>query len=81
MKGSKGTLVGAFGTGQVPVQPYLRGSSNRNGTEDSTLDHARGVRQRSRRLQRDADTIAQSAPDNPVRSSRNMKGVQPFACI
>jgi hypothetical protein len=35
----------------------------------------------SRRLQRDADTIVQAATDHLVRGSRNMKGLQPFACI
>jgi len=81
MRASKGAIVRAFSTGQVPAQPYVRGSSRRNGNEGWVLDHARGVRQKSRRLQRDADTIVQAAPDHPVRSSRNMKGVQPFACI
>ena len=81
MRVSKGAIVRAFSTGQVPAQPYVRGRSNHNGNEDSARDHAEGVRQCIRRLQRDADTIVQAAPDHPVRSSRNMRGLQPFACI
>jgi hypothetical protein len=81
MKGSKETLVRGFSTAQVPVQPHARTSSSRNGTEDSALDHLEGVRQCIRRPQRDADTIVQSAPGHSIRGSRNMKGVQPFACI
>ena len=81
MRGSKEAIVRALGTGQVPAQPYVGGSSNRNGNEDSARDHAEGVRQCIRWLQRDADTIVQAAPDHPARSSRNIKGVQSFACI
>jgi len=81
MRVSKEAIVRAFSTGQVPAQPYVRGSSNRNGNEDAALDHAEGVRRCIRRPQRDADTVVQAASDHPVRGSRNMKGVQPFACI
>ena len=81
MRVSKGATVRAFSTGQVPVQPYVRGSSDRNGTEDSALDHAPGVRQKSRRLQRDNQTVSRGVGAHPVRTPRNMKGLQPFACI
>ena len=81
MRVSKETIVRAFSTGQVLAQPYVRGRSNRNGNEDSALDHAEGVRQCFRWLQRDADTIVQTAPDHPVRGFRKLKGLQPFACI
>ena len=81
MKGSKGTLIRGFGTGQVSAQPHPRTSSSRNGNEDWVLDHARGLHPSNRWPQRDIDTIIQSAPGHPVRGSRNMKGAQPFACI
>jgi hypothetical protein len=81
MRASKRAIDRAFSTGHVPAQPYVRGSSRRKGNEGWVLDHALGVRQKSRRLQRDADKIAQAAPDHPVRGSRNMKGLQPFAFI
>jgi hypothetical protein len=77
----KGTIVRTFVMGQARTPPSARGGSNGNGTEDSALDHAEGVRQCIRRPQRDADTIVQSALGHSVRGSRNMKGVQPFACI
>ena len=67
--------------GQAPAPPCARGGSNGKGTEDSALDHAEGVRQCIRWLQRDADTIVQAAPDHPVRGSRNMKRLQPCASI
>jgi hypothetical protein len=81
MTGSKRTLRRGFGTGQVPAQPHAHTGGSRNGTGDSGLDHAEGVRQCIRELQQGADTIVQAAPDHPVRGSRNMKGLQPFACI
>ena len=81
MRVSKEPIVTAFSTGQVPAQSYLRGSSNRNGIEDSAPEPAEGVRQCIRWLQRDADTIVQAAPDHPVRGSRNMKRLQPCAFI
>ena len=81
MRVSKGAIVRAFSIGRAPAQPYVRTSSSRNGTEDSALDHARGVRQKSRRLQRDDQTIARGVGTHPVQTRRNMKGVQPFACI
>ena len=34
MRVSKGTIVRVFRTGQIPVRPYARGSSNRNAVED-----------------------------------------------
>ena len=81
MRVSKGAIIGGFSTGQVPVQAYARGSSIRNGNEDSALDHAEGVRQYRRWLTPNADPMVQAAPDRSVRSSRNMKGLRPFACI
>jgi hypothetical protein len=81
MRVSKGAIVRAFSTGQVPAKPYVRGSSNRNENEHSALDHAEGVRQCFRWLQWDADAIVQAAPDHPVRDLRNMKGLQPYAFI
>lgn len=81
MRMSKGVIIKGFSTGQVPVQAYVHGSSIRDGNEDSALDHAERVRQCIRWLQHDDDRIVQAAPDHPVRSSRNMRGLQPFACI
>jgi hypothetical protein len=75
MRVSRGAFVRAFSTGQVPAQPYVRGSSNRSGIEDSALDHAEGVRQCIRWLQRDADTIVQTTSDHPVRSLLSMRGL------
>jgi hypothetical protein len=81
MKMSKGAIVRAFSTGRASARPYVPGSSNRSGNDDSALDHAEELRQCIRWLQRDADTIVQAAPGHPARGSRNMKGLRPFACI
>ena len=48
MRVSSEAIVRACSTGQVPAQPYVRGSGNRNGNEDSGADHAGGERQRIR---------------------------------
>ncbi len=69
MRVSKGAIVRAFSTGRAPTQPYVRGSSDRGGNEDSAQDHAEGVRQCIRWLERDADTTAQAPPDHPGRGS------------
>jgi hypothetical protein len=81
MRGSKGAIVRGFGTGQVPAQPHARTSSNRNGIEDSAPEPAEDVSWGARQLPRNDETTVQSAPGHSVRGSRNMKGVQPFACI
>jgi hypothetical protein len=81
MRVSKGAIARASSADKVPAQPYVRRGSNRNGNENSALDHAERMRQCTRGPRRDADTTVQAAPNQPVRSPRNRRGLQPFACI
>ena len=75
MSVSKGTLIRASSTRQAFARPHLRDRSNRNGIEDSALDHDESVLPSNGRLQRNAETFVQSAPSHLVRGLRNMRGV------
>jgi hypothetical protein len=81
MRVSKGAIVRAFSTGQVFAQPYVWGSSNRKGIEDSVPEPAEDVPWRARQLPRNDETIVRDGPAHPVRTPGDMKGTQPCACI
>jgi hypothetical protein len=81
MRVSKGSIVRAFSTGRAPAQPYVRGSSNRRGMEDSAPEPSEDVLWRARQLPRNDETIVRDGPAQTVRTPGDMKGMQPCACI
>jgi len=81
MRESKGTIVRASSTDEVPARPYVWGSSNRSGIEDSAPEPAEDVPCGARQLPRNDETIVRDGPAHPVRTLGDMKGPQPCACI
>ena len=81
MRVSKAAIVRAFGKGRAPARPYLRGSSNRNGIEDSAPEPTQDVLWAARRVPRNDGTIVRDGLAHPVRTPGDMKGLRPCVCI
>ena len=81
MRVSKRTLVRGVGTREVPVRPFVQGSSNDNGIGDSALEAVNNAPWADRQLSRNDETILRDPSAHLLRNLRHRKGLQACGSI